>query len=407
MPVKWISTKFRGVRYYESDTRKNGKRKDRYYAIRYQYEGNRKEEGLGWESDGWTGEKAALTLAELKQAQTVGEGPVSLREKRDLAYFKREAEMLDKERQKKDSITFSEYFDKTYYPISKTDKKYKSYIMEELHFRLWLNPIIGKKPLKSIISLDLERVKKMLLDDRKSPRTIQYVFATFRQIWNMARRDGLVINETPTKKVRLPKIDNERVRFLTINEEKKLLTKIRERDLQLHNMTLLSLRTGMRAAEIFNLKWGRIDTGKGHIIVLGKGDKSRVAFMTKDVKTMFKSMKKSRSDDYIFTIDGKIHLEVPRIFRNIVKELELNTGITDPRQRVCFHTCRHTFASRLVENGTDLYTVKELMGHSTLAMTERYAHLGQNTLQEAVKRLDKKLTKKIKRGNGKVIQLRE
>jgi site-specific recombinase XerD len=70
---------------------------------------------------------------------------------------------------------------------------------------------------------------------------------------------------------------------------------------------------------------------------------------------------------------------------------KLSKGIEDKRQKVVFHTLRHTYASWLVERGADLYTVKELMGHKTLAMTERYSHLGENTLKQAVSRLDESL----------------
>jgi site-specific recombinase XerD len=56
--------------------------------------------------------------------------------------------------------------------------------------------------------------------------------------------------------------------------------------------------------------------------------------------------------------------------------------------KVCFHTCRHTFASWLVERGTDLFQVSKLLGHSTIALTERYSHLRPDTLQAAVKVLD-------------------
>ena len=74
MPVEWKKTKHQGVRYYEHKTRKHGVNLDRYFAIRYQVDGKRKEEGLGWTSDKWTAEKAALELAALKKARTLGEG---------------------------------------------------------------------------------------------------------------------------------------------------------------------------------------------------------------------------------------------------------------------------------------------------------------------------------------------
>jgi site-specific recombinase XerD len=62
--------------------------------------------------------------------------------------------------------------------------------------------------------------------------------------------------------------------------------------------------------------------------------------------------------------------------------------VTDPRQKVVFHTLRHTFASWLVETGTDLYVVQKLMGHASFEMVQRYSHLGENALQAAVRRLD-------------------
>ena len=72
-----------------------------------------------------------------------------------------------------------------------------------------------------------------------------------------------------------------------------------------------------------------------------------------------------------------------------MEDLGLNKGITDRRQRVYFHTCRHTFASWHVTAGTDLYTVKELLGHSVIAMTERYSHLAPGTLQNATRTLER------------------
>lgn len=73
----------------------------------------------------------------------------------------------------------------------------------------------------------------------------------------------------------------------------------------------------------------------------------------------------------------------------ILKEDELfNQEVTDSRYRVCFHTLRHTFVSRLVASGIDLYSVKELMGHSDISMTQRYSHLSPEGLRNAIKVLE-------------------
>jgi integrase len=71
-----------------------------------------------------------------------------------------------------------------------------------------------------------------------------------------------------------------------------------------------------------------------------------------------------------------------------VKDLALNEGISDNRQKVVIHTTRHTFASWLVQKGTPLYTVSKLMGHSSIRMTERYAHLAPDTQRAAAMELE-------------------
>jgi len=79
--------------------------------------------------------------------------------------------------------------------------------------------------------------------------------------------------------------------------------------------------------------------------------------------------------------------KLPRAYRQAVNKLGLNDGVTDPRNKVVFHTLRHTFASWLAIQGTPIYTIKELMGHKTLSMTERYSHLSPDAKREAVEKL--------------------
>ena len=393
--TQWHKTEYRGVRYRKHPEKKHGIKFDRYFAIRYQRDGKRKEEGIGWASDGWTLEKVALQLAELKQAQKTGKGPVRLADKREMAKKKKQEEKAQEEKKAREGITFSHHFTNTYFPIAKMNKKHESYRKEKEHFKNWLEPVLGKMPLKDIYPLNLEKVKKNMLEAGRSPRSLQYVFATFRQIWNMAKRDGLVSDESPSKQVKLPKINNERLRFLTHEEADRLLENLKGRSIQLHNIAMLSLHCGLRASEIFRLKWQVIDLNRGGwgvIMVHGKGDKSRPAFMTEDVKAMFESLKLGSPDSLVFTDrNGNQILSISNAFDRAVSELGLNDGITDPRNKFTFHCLRHSHASWMVQNGVDLYTVKELLGHSTLAMTERYSHLSKDTLKNAVQKFEDSL----------------
>jgi integrase len=73
--------------------------------------------------------------------------------------------------------------------------------------------------------------------------------------------------------------------------------------------------------------------------------------------------------------------------------LEFNKNVDDPRQKIVFHTCRHTFASWLAIQGTPLYTIAKLMGHKSISMTERYAHLSPDHKKDAVNGLAETLRK--------------
>jgi integrase len=99
MAYKWLSTRFPGVRFREHFSRRHGIKKDVYFTIRYQAGGERKEEPCGWSSEGWTAEKAALALAELKNAHRTGEGIDRLSKKREQSAAKQQADETESKRQ--------------------------------------------------------------------------------------------------------------------------------------------------------------------------------------------------------------------------------------------------------------------------------------------------------------------
>jgi integrase len=93
---------------------------------------------------------------------------------------------------------------------------------------------------------------------------------------------------------------------------------------------------------------------------------------------------RDKENDLVFpSRKGSKKKEVSSSFERAVKDLGWNKGIEDPRQKVVFHSLRHTCASWLVMAGVPLYTVKEYLGHRQISQTERYAHLAPDSLQQA------------------------
>jgi integrase len=363
---------------------------DRYFSIRFQHEGKRREEGLGWASEGWSEQKAALELAKLKEAAKTGEGPARLEEKRRLAEAKRQAEAQAKARQAKEALTFGDFWRGSYFPLAQREKTPRSWQREDQFYRLWLAPVIGGLPLKDVSPLHLERVKKNMADAGRTPRSIHYCLAVARQVFNQARRLGLYQGEPPTSKVKPPRADNRRLRFLSQEEAAGLLEALRLSSRNLHDMALLSLHTGMRAGEVFSLTWADVDLKQGLLTLRDtKSGRTRHAYMTETVKVMLQGRPRSKPDELVFPArGGERRVQVSQAFRRVVEALGLNEGLADARQLVTFHTLRHTYASWLVMNGTPLYTVQRLLGHQTLAMTERYSHLAPDHMREAVKGLE-------------------
>ncbi len=123
MARTWTTAKFPGIRYRTHEDHKIGNRKDRYYAIYYRLDGKRIEEGIGWESAGWTEGKVNALLAELKENQRTGKRPVTFKEKNEIAIQQRQEEEEQQRRDALKNITFSEFWDKFYASSASISRK--------------------------------------------------------------------------------------------------------------------------------------------------------------------------------------------------------------------------------------------------------------------------------------------
>ena len=394
--ANWITAK-EGVRYREHPTRKHGVAPDRYYTIRYyQADGTRKEEPLGWASKtGITTKKAAAILAKLKANHVTGTGPATIAEQRAIK------KQDDQEKAKKvitdqvRNITFSVIFTKHYYPeVQHNRKNWRSIKREEALFRLWIEPTIGASPLREVMPLHLEKIKKDMLDAGRSPGSIQYALAVVRQVFNYAIQNRLFDGRNPADKtggVKRLKVDNRRTRFLTKEEADSLLAELRKRSADVHDMALFSLHTGARAGEVFNLRWADVDFSQDLLIFKDtKSGKNRPAFFTEEVKAMLTGRQSDNTQGEVLVFPGKGGIKITQIsdsFDRAVNKLKLNEGVTDRLMKVTFHTLRHTFASWLAMDGVNPFHLKELMGHSDLKLTERYSHLSNDALREAAMRV--------------------
>ena len=247
-----------------------------------------------------------------------------------------------------------------------------------------------------------------------APRSIHYSLAVVRQVFNFAIRHDLYYGSNPVGKVKKPSYDNRRVRFLTKEEADDLLTELRKsRRTTSRRITLISLHCGLRFGEIAGLTWGDVDFHCGDHGTLcirnPKNGRTRFAYLTSQVRaeleTFLTELDKAgvvTSKDRLVFPDrkGQRRKQMSDAFDRAVATLKLNEGIADRRQKVCFHTCRHTHASWKMQNGENIMVVKEDLGHKNLSTTERYTHFSPHHRQEAQRRFSEMLNKETDTNKG-------
>ncbi|MFI3270966.1 MAG: tyrosine-type recombinase/integrase [Pseudomonadota bacterium] len=394
-PTGWVSVA-RGIRYREHPSRKHGKKFDRYYTLVYKLNGKTISEAVGWSSEGIKQEDCTRILLTLKENHRSGCGPQTLKAMRESVVLAHEAQK--QQEQVEASLTLQGIFEGGYLAAQVT-KKASSIDAEKMHMRLHIIPFFGNTPLKQITASRMDEFLHWMTHKTSertgkplTPASIRYVLATVRQVWNYALSRGLVETAYPAQKMKIPNADNRRTRFLTNAEAEKLLDELYKRSTDTHDMALLSLYCGLRCGELFKITWADVNFSEGFIHIRDrKNGHSSTAWMVSRVEKMLQRRYQGQGPTaFVFASKdndgGKAFLS--KTFFRAVKDLGLNDGIVDHRDKIVFHSLRHTYASWLAQRGVPLHTLAGLMGHKTVAMTQRYAHLSPHGLRAAAMLID-------------------
>lgn len=396
MAIKWIAAA-KGIRYREHETRKHGKRPDRYWSIQYKLNGKTINEAIGWWSGGASQALAEELLATLRQNWRSGAGPRTLKEMRQAGHDAREEAARAKTLASNETLTLGHFWEKHYLPSASLKKTEKTIEGERWLFNSWIAPTLGHLPFKEINPRLIEAMLAKMVKAGKSARTQDHARMVLSGIISTAIRHDLFEGPNPCQKVKVTKQDNRRIRFLTPEEAIHLLETLKARSPQTHDEALMAIFCGLRAGEIFALTWADVDFVNRQVFIRDpkKNQHDRFAYMTGEVDAMLKNRHNGQKPQSLIFPDsnGREQVSVNATFKRVVHDLGFNDGITDRRLKLVFHSLRHTYASWLVQDGEALYTVKELMGHSTLQMTERYSHLAPNHLRQAADRLEGKLNR--------------
>ncbi len=265
--------------------------------------------------------------------------------------------------------------------LKRAKGRIRAYSDYERYGRDW-KLALPEKTLAQITPGDVERYQARRAETR-APATVNREVKFLKRVFNVAIADGKVATN-PVNAVTLYKENNERVRFLSDDEEHRLAESLGDEEWPIAQ---LAIHTGLRRGEQFTLLWANVDFTTGLITIpLSKSGKLRRVPMNETAREILRALPSRCHSAYVFpSTTGKepqdAHSYVRRVFRPAVEQAGIEEGLR-------WHDLRHTFASRLVMAGVDLRTVQELMGHQSITTTLRYAHLSPGHQLDAIKRLD-------------------
>lgn len=282
--------------------------------------------------------------------------------------------------------TVAEFADEFVDTYAVTNNKPSEVASKRSIFRHHLVPFFGPMRLNQIGIREIERYKSQKLRQGLSPKTVNNHLTVLRRMLAVAVDWELLSHVPNVQWLRTQEPDFD---FLTFEEAERL---VEGAEPEWRTMVLLGLKTGMRVGELRALRWFDIDLHAGQLMVR-QAVSREVVGTPKNGRTR----KIPLSDGALAALKQHRHLRGEFVFCNGDGSLLSRGRCKWPLWRACrraglrrlgWHVLRHSFASHLVMRGAPLKVVQELMGHATIAMTMRYAHLSPDVRRGAVQLLD-------------------
>lgn len=267
---------------------------------------------------------------------------------------------------------------------------YQSYIVanlkrpstERLRLMVLVEFFKGQE-LRGITPIALEKFRHERLKAGNARTTINRYLAIMKKLYNVAINEGMA-TDNPVRKIKFySEAESQKERILSQDEEERLLEAA---PAHLRPILVIALSTGMRWGEIVNLTWKNVDFQAGliHVVKTKSGKPRHININSTLLEELSALRAASNGSPYVLPskVTGKPYASLYRCFIKACKAV----GIEGLR----FHDLRHTFATRLIQGGADIETVRSLLGHHSIVMTQRYTHSSHEMKQRAVESLSQK-----------------
>ena len=265
----------------------------------------------------------------------------------------------------------------------------RAYNSDILSFLLWLDTT----PIEQTDHTKLRDYLVFIQRFNYSKTTLSRKIAAIRTFYRFLYREK-IIDTNPANSVHAPKKSKSLPKFLTGKEIEQILNNIQiSTPAGYRNRTILELlyATGMRISELSNLNFGNLNLEENEITVMGKGAKERIVLVSERAKDFLQkyimtvrymvaeegSDIEENEDSPVFINKTGYRLQpqsIRTVLNDIVKKIELPKKVTP-------HVFRHSFATKLLENGADLRVVQELLGHASISNTQIYTHVSTERLK--------------------------